>query len=445
MKLIAFLITSLIASAGYAQFDLGRDFVQADGLTKLLLPPDLVSRAKTNGFTWSPKGRYLVVRRTSVDQRPQGIVDHIVSNGQSSTEDELLSYDTETGKSRVLDHFSNQEFRLSDLAFMASSDYLLLIKTPVSNPGSMIAVAVNVATGAATTIFSGATDDFVFFRLSPTKPIGFVGLQHGRRRGDQDSGTTTVSAFSPSGVSQHWIPVPGTRVEWGGAKGDEVFSFKPILDANGNRLRDANHFERRQAFRVDLVSGQVKEAIEYRAFKPTGHVPAFVVSNIPGNSEKSLGPSVLINSAKPQSRSGIVTTDGNQGQLSPTETAIAYVSLGSTYVRKLTPFDTALYAELQMRQARTAALSQAKQIAMATMMYCADNGDNFPANDGAFGDRVSRYLKSRDLLNGFVYTFGGGNAANIDSPTTTRLGYVSGPGGRAVVYVDGHAKWETNP
>ena len=54
-------------------------------------------------------------------------------------------------------------------------------------------------------------------------------------------------------------------------------------------------------------------------------------------------------------------------------------------------------------------------------------------------------MKNRDLMNDFNYTFKGGDLANVEDPANTELGFVVGPGGRAVVYVDGHAKWVANP
>jgi hypothetical protein len=43
-----------------------------------------------------------------------------------------------------------------------------------------------------------------------------------------------------------------------------------------------------------------------------------------------------------------------------------------------------------------------------------------------------------------VYTFGGGSLASIDAPAETIIGYVTGPGGRAAIYADGHVKWQND-
>jgi hypothetical protein len=88
------------------------------------------------------------------------------------------------------------------------------------------------------------------------------------------------------------------------------------------------------------------------------------------------------------------------------------------------------------------AISYAKQAGLATIMYAGDNDDQYPSGK----ESISPYLKSDDILDGFVYTLSGNlNASQIESPAETVMGYVEGPGGRAVVYTDGHSKWINDP
>jgi prepilin-type processing-associated H-X9-DG protein len=53
-------------------------------------------------------------------------------------------------------------------------------------------------------------------------------------------------------------------------------------------------------------------------------------------------------------------------------------------------------------------------------------------------------VKNSSILEGFVYTFKGGKLSDVDKPAETVLGYIEGPGGRAVAYLDGHVKWVPN-
>ncbi len=77
-------------------------------------------------------------------------------------------------------------------------------------------------------------------------------------------------------------------------------------------------------------------------------------------------------------------------------------------------------------------------------MFASDSDDVLPGQEG-WEARVGPYCSDKDLLRRFNYTFKGGNMANIENPASTELGYILGPGGRAVAYCDGHVKWVPNP
>ncbi|MDX1934008.1 MAG: hypothetical protein SFU56_15515 [Capsulimonadales bacterium] len=62
---------------------------------------------------------------------------------------------------------------------------------------------------------------------------------------------------------------------------------------------------------------------------------------------------------------------------------------------------------------------------------------------GSFALRASSNPETEQ----FAVTFAYKNPARsgLSSPDTTILGYISGRHGRAVMYFDGHIKWENNP
>lgn len=118
---------------------------------------------------------------------------------------------------------------------------------------------------------------------------------------------------------------------------------------------------------------------------------------------------------------------------------------------------------LKAAQART--LSNAKQIAVALQDYARHNGNTLPAADKAsdIQARLGRYVEDSSVFFpasafygssglAFHYTFSGGKikprdtaaaAASVKGTEARReIGYVLGPGGRAVIYADGLAKWE---
>jgi prepilin-type processing-associated H-X9-DG protein len=89
---------------------------------------------------------------------------------------------------------------------------------------------------------------------------------------------------------------------------------------------------------------------------------------------------------------------------------------------------------------KAVAISDAKQVALAALMYAADYDDVLPANLG--GELLEPYLKNGSIFDGFVFVFGGGDLKKVADPASTVLGYKDGPGGRAVAYLDGHVVWE---
>ncbi len=102
---------------------------------------------------------------------------------------------------------------------------------------------------------------------------------------------------------------------------------------------------------------------------------------------------------------------------------------------------------------RTATMSNAKQIGIALMMYSQDYDENLPLPGSGVQDAAGPYLKNPSVFanpgtgeNGFVYSYQGPTGVGqIGQPATTQLGFVSGPGGRAIIWADGHVTWEDTP
>ncbi|MES2464983.1 MAG: hypothetical protein V4671_30830 [Armatimonadota bacterium] len=102
---------------------------------------------------------------------------------------------------------------------------------------------------------------------------------------------------------------------------------------------------------------------------------------------------------------------------------------------------------------RTATMSNAKQLGLALMMYSQDYDENLPQNGAGVADQIGPYVRNPSLFqnpgtgeNGFVFSYPGPSAqSQIADPMKTQLGYVSGPGGRAIIWADGHVTWEDMP
>ncbi|MGV3617114.1 MAG: hypothetical protein ACO1SV_17440 [Fimbriimonas sp.] len=139
-----------------------------------------------------------------------------------------------------------------------------------------------------------------------------------------------------------------------------------------------------------------------------------------------------------------VSTDAEAGTLAPDEKSVAYIHRGVPMVRPFARLPKQMYLDMKAAADRAVVMSNAKQAALALIMYAADNDDNLLATSANWQDTIMPYIKNREILNGFVYTFAGGPATGIEAPAETPIGYMPGPGGYAVAYADGHVKWRTD-
>jgi hypothetical protein len=130
-----------------------------------------------------------------------------------------------------------------------------------------------------------------------------------------------------------------------------------------------------------------------------------------------------------------------QAAVAPTGNWVLYVSNGVALARELVAIDKAAMEAARDAARKTSALSDAKQAGLALLMYAMDHGERLPQPNEVPG-ALDPYLKNSTIAGRFVYTFGGGPLSDIKDPAATELGYVSGPGGRAIVYADGHAVWK---
>lgn len=126
--------------------------------------------------------------------------------------------------------------------------------------------------------------------------------------------------------------------------------------------------------------------------------------------------------------------------LSPSLSHIAYVAQGRLFASQIVKLDLAAYLKAKEEAERAVAMSNTKQVALGLIIYAADSDDLLPPQAG-YQDAIYPYLKNRDVMNGFVYTYSGGSLAKLDDPAGTEIGYVSVAGGRCVAFADGHVKF----
>jgi prepilin-type processing-associated H-X9-DG protein len=126
--------------------------------------------------------------------------------------------------------------------------------------------------------------------------------------------------------------------------------------------------------------------------------------------------------------------------LSPKDNFVAYTVDYSLRIRPIAKVPPEVAKLIKDAMAKRETMQNAKQMGLAILMYSGDCDDLTPPKDG-LSDIIQPYLRMN--IPGFVYTLEGGkNLGEIANPAETEMGYINGPGGRAIVYVDGHVSWK---
>lgn len=142
----------------------------------------------------------------------------------------------------------------------------------------------------------------------------------------------------------------------------------------------------------------------------------------------------------------LIAADASRTEVSPAGDGILYVNSEGAFVVSLLRASKQVVEQARAAAQRTQLLNNGKQIALAVMMWSQDHDDNLPGSDGDLKSTLKPYVRSESIFGGadggaFIYSLNGGAMKDIKDPASTMMGYITGPGGYAVVYADGHVQW----
>ena len=415
-----------------------RTYAAGDKDAVLMLPPVGVCDADVREMVWSADGSSLVVRRTFSEATAADVAAAVSGKmppelaARFESKAELLVWSARSHRVRVVASGTSRNLDVSEVRAMPLSDRVMVgaVERSTDADGAVKeAIAVSmIATGSGTVTRLAISDDvtpYLGFELSPSRPIGYVlGFQRDKAR--------AVRFFGPDGRLGNAIILP--------VKSTMGFdeSGLPTLFL-GHERRGKDIIEHCQ--KVNATAGTLGETFD-RASLPEPASPKTILESVEtsGTTDGSRAPSILLRVAggKP-GEAGVVTTDGTGGLISPKGDAVAYLAQGSAVVRPLARVARAEYDAAILAAKKAVAMSNAKQAGLAILMFAGDHDDRYPGQSEI--DGIMPYLKDQGIFGSFSYTYGGGLATDIDKPAEQEIGYVSGPGGRAVVYSDGHVKW----
>jgi hypothetical protein len=238
----------------------------------------------------------------------------------------------------------------------------------------------------------------------------------------------------PTGVLQH--------VQWLQDGRRAVLGWAGTPDADGK-------FKREKAIVVDAATGAISQ-VEAKSVRPWQtpapearlRVVRGEAALRDGERTARLTPLWLESVIRTEQPRALLSAFAEKAALSPRADSVLYTDDRGAWVLRPLSIPKEAYFAAGAAAQRAVTLSHGKQLGTALHMYAQDNAERLPGADEPVNSLISPYLKNDALFEGFVYTFGGGPLSSIEKPAEQVLGHVMGPGGRAMIYADGHVRWE---
>jgi prepilin-type processing-associated H-X9-DG protein len=442
--------TALLLLSSRAQFnaqDPIRSFAVTDDAAYLMLEPNFVCNGEVGDFIWSQDGKLLAVERSARNFKASDMAAALT--GQQIDPDKLDSrlevyvWNQETNSSKLLWTVRGPS-RIESLEWMYGNEYL--IATLQDPDSSHRVLAISVKTLATTTLLTSWNFDFRQMLVSTKAPLA-VALE-------SNDSVGYIHIFRNGHMSDR-IPMPEPRdsLIWGDA--GELYcgtsGTKPVVwhqfDFAAGKFVDVTkgqlHFGAPDPYPILGVENSASSGGANNGLIPMSQgvwLRPYFFEKYEALSGTGLPKPVK---HSPDNQAGLVTSDGFNGSLSPSLEAVAYSHQGTAMVRQIVQVPKSAFYQARDAAMRSLAINKAKQVGLALTMLANDHDDVLPGKDG-WQDKILPYVLNKGMIDGFNYTFGGGPESGIDKPADTMLGFVNGPGGRAVVYADGHVKWVPN-
>ncbi|MCW5941569.1 MAG: hypothetical protein KIS66_05015 [Fimbriimonadaceae bacterium] len=444
----------VVAAAHLASAGLGQslnDMMVTGDKAMMMMPPTVASEGQVEHLAWSSDGRYLVLQRAVLKLSGRRLAELMLhpptgpTNPDEFYESRLEAYDVETGNRKTVISRPGQTSLWGAWAG-GRPVYLAFVRTKPTRPDQKEGTSLlryDAANGVSSIVWSSSTpyaETHLF--LSPTLPTGFAVLR-------PEDGVPQAM-----GLDGDLRPV-GSPVAFADFGARTPFSYwtedgTRLVAVEGHMEEESRTY--RQTFRTfdprTLTSAMPKD--RPKPYSPPTTLQANVVTQRLGTPrDRTFSVGLLtggeaqgpVADRKEPDPPGVVDLEVERVEVSPTGRHVAYTHKGIAMVRELVEVPRSVYEQARNAAARVEALSKGKQCALALLMFAADNGDKLPSNKDDWAKAIEPYLKNASLLEGFVYTYGGGFMTEIGSPATQEIGYVNAPGGRAIVYADGHVRF----
>ncbi len=419
-----------------------------------MLPPRAVAD-NVGDAQWSPSGKYLLYHQTRPITGPE-IVSALEGKKTISAYEKPGIWSAATKKSVSYPEFMVYAGYQSGYSWIQKHDVAIRLEI-ASNPQSNIKTGrihwVAPATGLAKAFNIGT--EFVNCQLvetNPSKPQVVLQLQVVSGRsiapvpiGAEDIWVYSIVILMDINGNVRKLALPNSeaflRFTVDGLNLTATYSrYEPALKKSTRVFYELN-----QSTSKFELANEDNFVFQNEIERPEPILNARLADGIknPNQLEVKLS-AVLLGSTTEEPKRALIAAEASWVGLSPDEKQVAYITKGVLQVREIVPIDLVAFNKAKEVAEKAKAISDAKQSALALLMFAADHDDTYPSNAAGWQDKVNPYSRNRDSVANFVYTFGGGHLKEIEYISDQEIGYVEGPGGRAVAYGDGHVKWIPN-
>ncbi len=404
-------------------------------------PPELVAGAGSMNARWSHDGRYALVLRVKTT---------MVSIEDIKMEPSIVLWNGDRKAATVLWRVESNDYQISEVTWMPGASVAYAV-VAVNGPEGWRSTIWRIDARRATVAQVAGTGPSDGISISPRLPVAVI---HGHD--EQGSYIRTLDASGQMGAAVRlaegaMFPLfwssDGATFRLGATSVEGEFTTWSFDTSKGEATPIAaeplkmpeERPEPRWPFRVEYIETNLAGASR------TG---TLVLPTSENHGEK--GRSLWLVQGEGASAERIpVAADAAEWSISPRGDAILYTCREGCFVVPLIRISQA-EAERAREKARQAILlNNGKQVALALMMHAMENDEVLPPAGTDLRTVLGPYVKSPEIFNGltgpgdgFVYTFGGGPMSGVEDPANTEMGYIPAPGGRAVVFVDGHVVFE---
>lgn len=408
----------ILATIGLLQQDAGAWTKEALVVGKdalFLLPAELVCAGEVESYQWSPGGEYLLAKRRIMPRQP-------ASTPNDFGQIQVVAYSLISGRSSTPVTASG-DLDVEAMYWITASSKAIVVLRDVSSRREVRWVSVDGSTKVLGTL---ANDRYPIISSSPTRAQFMV------RTTDTEGIREKVEIFDSSARRTAGFEAESRYTVLDFGRDDSLVAAKIVRGGAKPHL---------VWYTIKPSTGRETEIPDPRRSAPPKPEPA--PSEVIAKEVKNVAGSVSVLLETSAGETVLVSGDGIRPQVSPNGQAVAYIHKGVLMVRPILRKPVAFLEHLQETAARDEAISRAKQVAIAMQLYASDMDDALPSMSN-WQDEIYPYLKNRKVMDGFVFSYDGGTAKVAD-PAATMMGYVPGPGGNAITYLDGHVVWTPGP